>query len=401
MTAHLLLIAAVAALFYALIPAVGAVAARAQWRKFRAVMTEASRYPTASPSWVGRERDAVLGRFRFFGTLEAIQGNDRIWLSNGRFSVAVDLRGIRVFLIPDQEDTGLASVPWSRIFSLPEGTPMFVAGRCVAEEGRGVFREHPDVPLTVVLHDCPRESILVRAIGSARQRNEYMNMLTLPSVGIGSLTLLLLAFTFLGISERLSGLIAFAAGLAPVAPFLPPGFPLYFAYRSAWKKARLLRAQRDVVRLPLRYFPASAAAVARGRRAALLPDMEPYAMIRGSLDPADESVLVSEGARIKLPRELRRLEIDLRALGRKGGRGPGPECVLFSGYAMEGDDLQLVPTDDPMAGPVLVPGIPEAIGRASAVAAQRLTATSALYISLNLAVNIPLLFIVLALLIRP
>ncbi|HTP58952.1 MAG TPA: hypothetical protein VMM82_08545, partial [Spirochaetia bacterium] len=265
MTAHLLLVAAVAALFYAVIPVIGAVVARARWREFRAAMTEASRYPTATPALSGRERGAVLGRFRFFGTLEAIQGNDRIWLSNGRFSVAVELRGVRIFLIPDQPDTGLASVPWSRVFSLPEGTPMFVAGRCVAEEGRAVFHEDLQTPLIVVLHDCPREDILVRAIGSGRQRNEYMNSFTLPSVGVGVLALILIAFRFLGVPDRLSGLIAFTAGLAPIAPFLPPGFPLYFAYRSAWKRGRLLRAQRDVVRLPLRFFPAPPAAAPRGR----------------------------------------------------------------------------------------------------------------------------------------
>jgi hypothetical protein len=307
---------------------------------------------------------------------------------------------VRVFLIPDQEDTGLASVPWSRIFSLPEGTPMFVAGRCVSEEGRGTFREHPDVPLIVVIHDCPQESILVRAIGSGRQRNEYMNMFTLPSVGIGSLTLVLLAFTFLGIPERLTGLIAFTAALAPIAPFLPPGFPLYFAYRSSWKRGRRLRAQRDVVRLPLRYFPAPAAAAPPGRRATLLPDMEPYAMIRGSLDPGDPSVLLSEGARISLPPELLRLEVDLPALGRRSDRGSRPECVLFSGYSMEGNSVRLAPTEDPMAGPVLVPGIPEAIAKASENAARRLAAISALFISLNIAVNVPLLFILLYLIIR-
>ncbi len=400
MTGHLLLVAIVAALFYAAIPAIGAVTVRARWRTFRALMVAASRYPTAAPASVGRERGSFLGRCRFFGTLEAIQGDDRIWISNGRFSVAVDLRGVRVYLIPDQEDTGLASVPWNRIFSLPEGTPMFVAGRLVSEEGRATFREHPAAPLIVVIHDCPRESILVRVIGSGRQRNEYMNMFTLPSVGIGSLTLVLLAFTFLGVPEHLTGLIAFTAALAPIAPFLPPGFPLYFAYRSAWKRGRLLRAQRDIVRLPLRWFPAPAAAAPPGRRATLLPDMEPYAMLRGSLDPADPSVFLCDGARISLPPEAVRLAVDLPALGRNSERGPGPDSVLFSAYAMDGESVRLVPTEDPMAGLVLVPGIPEAIAKASEKGAQRLTALSALFLSLNIVVNVPLLFFVLVLVIR-
>ena len=93
---------------------------------------------------------------------------------------------------------------------------------------------------------------------SGRQRNEFMNSVTLPSVAIGALLLVLLAFSLLAVPEfRLIALVALTAGLAPISPFLPPGFPLYFGYRSYWKKARLMRAQRDVIRLPLRYFPPS------------------------------------------------------------------------------------------------------------------------------------------------
>jgi hypothetical protein len=402
MTAHLLLVIAAAALFYVAVPAVGAYAARGQWRRFRAAMTEASRYPSATPARAGRERGAPVARCRFFGTLEAIQGDDHIWISNGRSSVAVDLRGVRVFLIPEaapeEGGTSLASVPWSRIFSLPEGTPMFVGGTFVAEEGRGVFRSRPGAPLLVVIHDCPRESILVRAIGSGRQRNEYMNTLTLPSVGIGSLVQLLLVFTFLGIPDKLSGLIALTAALAPLVPFLPPAFPLYFAYRSAWKKARRLRAQRDVVRLPLRFFPSDAGAL-RTSRATLLPDMEPYAMIHGGLMQGEPATLLSGGVRIAIPPGTVRLAVDLPSRGGRRVEGP-EECVMFGGYRMNDDGIEMAPTEDPMAGLILVPGIPEAIARASDKGARKFTAISALFISLNVAVNAPILFILLFLLMR-
>ena len=299
MTWYLILIAGIAILFYAAFPAMGAFLVRSQWRMFRNRVTAASRYPTASPTTTGRERSASVGYFRFFGSLEAIQGDDRIWISNGRFSVAADLRGVRVYLIPEAggsaeeaaagpgaENAELRSMPWSRIFSLPEGTPVFVAGSLFTEEGRGVFRDHGRDRLLVVIHDCPRESIVLRAIGSGRQRNEFMNSFTLPSVTIGALLLVLLAFSLLAMPDlRVIALVALTAGLAPISPFLPPGFPLYFAYRSYWKKARLMRAQRDVIRLPLRYFPPSADGH-RGRRATLLPDMEPYLMVRGMMDAA-------------------------------------------------------------------------------------------------------------------
>src|SRR5271157_3429019 len=118
MAGHLLLVIGIAVLFYAGLPALGAFQARGQWRRFRTTVTRVSRYPTATPGVVGRERSAPVGYYRFFGTLEAIQGDDRIWLTNGRFSVAADLRNVRVYLIPEAEhaETGtpaLGSVPWS------------------------------------------------------------------------------------------------------------------------------------------------------------------------------------------------------------------------------------------------------------------------------------------------
>jgi len=411
MAGHLLLVIGIAVLFYAVLPAFGAFLARGQWRRFRKTVTLVSHYPTATPGVLGRERTAPVGYYRFFGTLEAIQGDDRIWLTNGRFSVAADLRNVRVYLIPETEGNepvslahrgaaaSLGSVPWSRIFSLPEGTPVFVGGALFSEEGRGVFRDNGQARLLVVIHDCPKESLVLRAISSGRQRNEYMNSFTLPSVAIGSLSLVLLAFTLLALPERVVSLLALTAGLAPLSPFLPPGFPLYFAYRSHWKKARLLRVQRDVVRLPLRYFPPSSGAI-RGRRATLLPDMEPYLMVRGTRDEADPEVIVSEGARLALPPGIPRIEVDLpRGRPRRQGNVEG-ELVAFCGYTVEGDGVRLRKPDDPMAGHVLLPGDPEVLSRESERAARRDELVSAAFIALDVVVNLPLVFLLLSLVIR-
>jgi len=432
MSWYLVLILGIATLFYAAFPAIGAFMVRGQWRTFRRIVTAASRYPTATPSAAGRERAASVGLFRFFGTLEAIQGDDRIWITNGRFSVAADLRGVRVYLIPEGEEDGrtsggggreaaeasgaeseargresadargaesggaLRSVPWSRIFSLPEGTPIFVGGALFAEEGRAVFRAHGRTPLLVVIHDCPRESIVSRAIGSGRQRNEYMNAFTLPSVAIGALSLVLLALSLLSAPAlRIIALIALTAGLAPISPFLPPGFPLYFAYRSSWKKARLMRAQRDIVRLPLRYFPAIPFN-GRSRRATLLPDMEPYLMVRGTLETGGAGVMLSEGVPIRLPSGITRLQFDLPGVKEKDGA----ECVVFAAYREDGETIRLQKPDDPMAEQVLVQGDPETISLLSERIARRYTVVSGIYISLNLVVNVPLLFLVLSLVIR-
>jgi hypothetical protein len=409
MAGYLLLVIGIAVLFYAVLPAFGAFVARGQWRRFRKTVTRVSHYPTATAGVAGRERSAPVGYYRFFGTLEAIQGDDRIWLTNGRFSVAADLRNVRIYLIPEAESSdparpgaaaaALGSVPWNRIFSLPEGTPVFVGGALFSEEGRGVFRDNGRTRLLVVIHDCPKESLVLRAISGGRQRNEYMNAFTLPSVAIGSLSLVLFAFTLLAVPERIVSLLALTAGLAPLSPFLPPGFPLYFAYRSFWKKARLLRVQRDMVRLPLRYFPPSAAA-ARRRRATLLPDMEPYLMIRGTRDPADPGVIVSEGARLTLPTDISRIEVELPRGGtRRLGTGDG-DVVVFCGYTVDDESIRLRKPDDPMAGHVLLPGDPEELSRESERAARRDEIISATFIALDVIVNLPLVFILLSLVIR-
>jgi hypothetical protein len=412
MAGTILLIAGIAVLFYAALPAVGAVLARRRWRRFRTTVTTVSHYPTAGPGVVGRDRSAPAGQFRFFGTLEAIQGDDRIWLTNGRFSVAADLRGVRVYLIPEIEQgeafslsrqgssaAALGSVPWSRIFSLPEGTPVFVGGALFTEEGRAVFRDNGRARLLVVIHDCPKEKVVLHAISGGRQRNEYINPVTLPSVAIGSLSLVLIALTLLALPERVSALIALTAGLAPLAPFLPPGFPLYFAYRGAWKRARRLRVQRDIVRLPLRYFPPSEAST-QSRRATLLPDLEPYLMVRGTRDPADAGVIVCDGTRLTLPPGITRVELELPAGPGRRPRSAGEDIVAFCGYREHGTGVQLRRTDDPMADHVVLPGDPEELARECERAARRSALVSMALIGLDTLVNLPLVFILLSLVIR-
>ncbi|MGO9409877.1 MAG: hypothetical protein ACLQCB_03905 [Spirochaetia bacterium] len=419
---YLLLILAIALLFYAVFPGIGAFRVRGRWRVFRRTIHEVSRYPTATPHAVGRERNAFIGLFRFFGTLEAIQGEHRIWITNGRFSVAADLRNVHVYLIPEDggqdtahaaaaEDTELRSVPWSRIFSLPEGTPVFVGGALFSEEGRGVFRGYGKARLLVVIHDCPRESIVESAIRGGRQRNEYMNPFTLPSVAIGSLSLILLAYRLLAAPEaRVLALVALAAGLAPVSPFLPPAFPLYLAYRRFWKKARLMRVQRDIVRLPMRYFP-STIDDEGVRRTTLLPDREPYIMIKamkaagGAAGEPAAGLVTSDGHSVVLPLDVRRVAADLPLRRARGARraSPGPAdgaCVAFGGYRVEGGSFVLSKPEDPMAELMLLEGDPEAISARSGRMASVYAMVSALFIILNTAINIPLMFFLLSFLIR-
>jgi hypothetical protein len=233
MIGYLALVLAVAAVFYLAVPGMGAFIVRGQWRLFRRTINEISRYPIAGARAMGRVKNSFVGYFRFFGTLESIQGDDRIWIANGPSSVAVDLKRLSVYMLPDaaprqgREEADLAAVPWNRIFSLSEGTTILVGGALYAEEGRGVFRPHGRRKPLVVIYDCGREHIIPQAVRSGRQRNEFWNIFTIPSIVTGAFTLILLAYFLLGMpDQRFPALVALSASLAPVAPFLPPAFPL-------------------------------------------------------------------------------------------------------------------------------------------------------------------------------
>ena len=370
-----------ALLFFALVPGAGAFGVRRQWRVFRRRMQEASlapflRYSDLSGA-TGRRGD-----FRVFGELEAIQGRDRIWINTGQFTVEADLSGVRLYLLPSLsgEGSGMDALPdeepavalWSRVSSLPSGLRLFVGGSLFLEEGRGVFRSSPRAPLLVVCYDGERESILKRAIWGGRKKNEYWNPYTLPSLLTGFLCLALLAYLTLRSSPAgLPGLAVLSLAAAPVALFLPPGVLLYYLYRYLWKLARRLRAERDLLRLPLRYFPAGAAS---GERTALLPTGEQYRMCR-------------EGE----------LEVEGEPEVRKCARMPdGAESWLFGAVEDPQGRSVLRRPADPMAELLRVPGDPAELAGRCGRAARWYELGAAACFGAGLGVNLFLVLLLLA-----
>jgi hypothetical protein len=390
----LLLAFGVALMFFVLIPGIGAFTVRSQWRVFRRRVQECSLYPILRYANLA-EADGERGCFRALGELEAFQGHNRLWLNTGSFTVEADLSGVKLYLLPSlipgrQRDEALpdeapAVAPWDRIFSLPSGMKLFVGGRLFLEGGRGVFRSQPREPLLVVFYDGEPRSILARAVWGGRQRNEYWNQLTLASLLTGFFCLALLAYMALRTAQTalpgLPGLVALSLALAPVAPFLPPGVALYFLYRFFWKRARRLRAERDLLRLPLRHFPLEQRERAcSGERRVELATGETYLMSSSS-DLGVEGELVQRGCSVR-------------------GKDAGPAC-LFGALDPGGPDGRLVRTpEDPLAELVRVPGDPVRLAESCNRSAYVLELASAASFALGTGGNLFLILLILRLLLR-
>ncbi len=246
-----------------MIPGIGAFAVRKQWRVFRRqVLTRAS-FPVLSYKGVREQegsREQTIGSYQFFGALEAIEDDDIIWLRNGTLSVAVEMREVRLYMLPTKDfgvtvdgaggqlpDRTPSVLRWHRMTSLTEGSKIFVAGTVVRRAGRAVFLAGRGDPLLVVMYDGPDETVVRRAIWCGRQRNEYWNQLTPLSLAGGILTLTVLAYLAIRPPlDTFSAVLASVGALLPVLPLAPPGVALFFVYRHLWKEGRYRRARRDL-----------------------------------------------------------------------------------------------------------------------------------------------------------
>lgn len=213
-----------------------------------------------------------MGNFRCLGALEAIQEDDIIWLKNDEIVLSADMKGQKVYLLPSLStlesetleemneitlpDEAPTMVAWEKVSSLPEGIKVFIGGPLFLEEGRGIFRSGAGGSLLVVFYDGEADSILRRAIWNGRHRNEYWNPFTPGAVAGGTLSSIILAYIFLrNPVYRIPAVMAVGISLVPLIPLFPPGMLFFIFYRRLWSQARFLRAERDLVRLPLRHFP--------------------------------------------------------------------------------------------------------------------------------------------------
>ncbi|MBN2351929.1 MAG: hypothetical protein JXD23_05115 [Spirochaetales bacterium] len=385
----------IAFIFFGLIPGFGAFLIRGQWYRFRQKLTQSSQLSVADISLLSSSSaGGQVGHFRFFGSLESIQGRNRLWVTDKNFTVGVDVEKVSVSLLrsypidersatvefsedvpPDEEPDYL---PWKKIYSLPSGIQVFVSGPAVVEDGQLIFRPHEKDSLLLIIYDGARESLLKRCIWSARQKNEYYNPFTTVSLILGALVLLLIAFLS-ALNQELVSFSLFSLTLAtfPVVYLFPPGVFLYFLYRFFWKRSRLLRSQRDLLLLPLRYFPPETDLAAECTSAPLR-NGEEYVAVRWQ--PGNERALFALNPQMRI----------------RGNPLPGrsdEEGVYYIFGVRDGKEIQT--STDPMVELVCLPGNPRRLADACARKSRELGLVSAVCIFSGLLVNFTLIYLIL------
>jgi hypothetical protein len=242
------------ALFYLLIPGIGAISVRRRWQLFRMrVLSAAQSPPVTYEALHRRELPSAEEQVKAVGTLESIQGEHILWVRGEKSSIAVDMSKSAVYVL-SQRPAALGSPPvrtsWSRIGSLPEGSQVLVSGILDTSGGHPVIRSSAETRVLALFFDGPAQSLLRNSIWSGRQLNEYWNSVTPSSLAGGTLSLLLFGY-FLLRGTLLRGVAQLAISLAtvPILPLLPPGVVLFYLYRVLWRRARRLRAFRDVLHL--------------------------------------------------------------------------------------------------------------------------------------------------------
>jgi hypothetical protein len=98
---------------------------------------------------------------------------------------------------------------------------------------------------------------------------------------MGALSLIVMAASFLSRPAfRLTAITALIAVFTPLFPLIPPGILCTVLYRRLWWRARIFRANRDLVRLPLKYLP-------QDKRSCRLPSGEWYGVYRWDTLPEE------------------------------------------------------------------------------------------------------------------
>lgn len=231
--------------FFLLLPLSGAILVRRRWRIFRSRVVDMMELPFLE---YGDIRSNRSGFYKLYARLEALKGDDEIWLKNESVSVCTNLKKSDIYLLSreDMEDT-LVKTSWSELSTIVEGSHFFISGCLKKERGIPFLAPKEDKNLLVIIYDEGREDLTERIIKEGRQKNELWNTLTPYAYIIGVLSLIILSFISYksSVSKIDSYLLLVAAG-TPFYFVLPPGLFFYMIYRKKWQNARKFRELRDL-----------------------------------------------------------------------------------------------------------------------------------------------------------
>ena len=252
---------AVAVIFYAAFPCAGALARKLAWSRFRARLGELSQAPALGYDDIAAARarggEEPFGPFRFRGSMDALEGEDGLWLRSDETTVVVDFRDTAFHALAQDDPElpldslrragGIERLSWRTVRSFSSGTKVLVAGMLRMRGGQAVFSSLDGAPLVVVSYDGADENLESRIVAASRGRNDLWNGFTFASCAAGVTILGLL----LAMSQSLSFLpsVLFVSGLvalAPLIPFLPPGMLLVFLGNAVWRRRIGIMMRRDL-----------------------------------------------------------------------------------------------------------------------------------------------------------
>jgi hypothetical protein len=379
----------------------GALVKRYKWYIFRKRFDELRLSPVLDYSQYSQQgKETCPSReadtFRFVGGFESVTDGQTLWIRSEDLTIPVSLRHAEIYLLPMQKSEGISEVfdpgeetpekiRWERVSALTEGARVFVGGLLVCQNGRWSFVSAKEKPLMVIFYDGPDHSLATRAIRAGRYRGEYWNTITPYSLVVGALCQILMAVAFLSRPAfRLTVIVSIIALFIPLYPIIPPGLLFTVIYRRLAWRSRILRAYRDLARLPLRYL-----------------SLRKNKNLSGNLAPLVDSCLLPNGEQYgftcakELPSQAEEGKIPL--LLPELTKTKKDDLWYIFGALRPGEELPVRP-EDFFATFGILPGRPETIARRCEILAYTLELTAWLVLLTGIGLNIFFLRIVLVLL---
>jgi hypothetical protein len=343
------------------------------------------------------------GTYRFTGGFESTDGHI-LWIRSENLTIPIMLDKAQTYILPMTEEYEILEsfdpaeeaperIRWDQIASLTEGTKVFVGGTLAFQDERWIFVSTKENPLLIIFYNGSDRSLTIRTIRAGRNKNEFWNTMTPYSFIIGAFCQFLIAVSFLSRPAfRLTSIIAFITLFTPLFPLFPPGILFTLLYRRLWWSARIFRAYRDILRLPLKYLPANT-------WNCLLPNGERYGAIVVYRSSAQETT--ENPVPLLIPDKTRWFR-----------KGPGlKEWYLFGTLPdspetdpqeslQPGKYPQFIPQEpqDAFATFGAVPGNPEALAKSYTVKAYILEIISCIFLFIGMGLNIFFIVIIISIL---